>query len=355
MLNLHYKNVNNKIYEEYLKYLLEKYFDININSNIIINNPFLNYSCFYPLPSSLEINNYSNNDKVIKNNNFYQFIGNSSHYRIFFGNRLLPNINSDPIPFTFPIKTINNTIELLNTNYFYFEITMDERTRESWNNEKIFIGFGSILLPIYNNSYFHDSICYNLTDGIIQLNETIIKTKGPICNIGDTIGAGIIYISTNTYKFFFTFNGSLITNEQLDNNVIIIKSQITTIIGYNHSCKIKVNFGDDIFKFDIKYYSDPSNVLSQNNKFINNHEFIDNINTKEIICNKIKNKHIGVPFFILSENTIPPMFSFLANNNSVNFNLFNPEQNNVDNSPDQNNIFNIIGQNNFFIPEQNNL
>ena len=49
------------------------------------------------------------------------------------------------------------------------------------------------------------------------------------------------------------------------------------------------------------------------------------------------------------------MFSFLANNNSVNFNLFNPEQNNVDNSPDQNNIFNIIGQNNFFIPEQNNL
>jgi len=322
MLKLTDKNVNIKIYEDYLLYLLNKYF--NINNNIINNNPFLHFSCFYPLPNSLEITYYKQDDEITNNNNIYEFIGNSSINRILFGNRLLPNTSTDPIPFTFPIKISDNIIELFNTNCFYYEVTIDEQTKESWENESISVGYGSITTPLRcNPGWFNESIGYNLIDGSIQFNQIINKNSGPICNIGDTIGAGILYIDINTFKFFFTFNGKIIHNEYLKNNNIIIKSHITTIIGYNHSCKIKVNFGNDIFKFNIKEFCNTNFIISQNNNFINNHNFINIIDTNKIIQNKIKNKDLStaINFTELNiQNTIlSPLFSFTNNNNNNEF------------------------------------
>jgi hypothetical protein len=335
MLKLSDKNVSNKMYENYLKYLLEKYFNINLSNNIIDNNSFLNFSCFYPLPNSLEIRYYKEEDEVIKENNIYKFTGKSSDNRILFGNRLLPDPNTDPIPFTFPIKTNINTIELINTNCFYYEVTVCERIREYWTDETISIGYGSITTPLRcNPGWISDTFGYHLDDGSIQCNQLIIKNSGPICNIGDTIGAIIIYISPNNYQIFFTFNGSIIVNNNFNNN-IFIKSQIVPIIGYNHSCKIKVNFGNEVFKFNVKNFCNTNFIISQNNKFINNHSFINSIQTKKNVKNKIINKnHTKKPNLLtLNQNFVfSPVFSF--------------SDNDVENDTLENIILNIVQNNN---------
>jgi hypothetical protein len=334
MLKLSDKNVSKKMYEDYLKYLLEKYFNINLSNNIIDNNSFLNFSCFYPLPNLLDINYYKDDDEVIEENNIYKFTGEFSNIRILFGNRLLPNPNTDPIPFTFPIKTNINTIELINTNCFYYEVTICERIRDYYDNETISIGYGSITTPIRcNPGWVTDTVGYHLNDGSIQCNQIIIKNSGPICNIGDTVGAIIVYVSINNYQIFFTFNGSIIINKNFNNN-IFIKSQIVPIIGYNHSCKIKVNFGNEVFKFNIKNFYNTNFIISQNNKFINDHNFINNIKTETIVKNKITNKNNTKKkhFFTLDQNAIfTPVFSFSNSNietNALQNILLNIVQNN---------------------------
>ena len=313
MLKLSDKNVNKNMYENYLKYLLEKYCNVNLNNNIINNNPFLNFSCFYPLPNSLEVSHYEDADKINQDNNLYEFVGTPTNDRIIFANRLLPNVNTDPIPFTFPLKINENTIELINTNCFYYEITIDKRIRDQWDNETLSIGYGSITTPINcNPGWISDTIGYHLDDGSIQYNQIVIKNDGPKCNIGDTIGSILVYIAPNCYKVFFTFNGSLIVNNNFNNN-IFIKSQIVPMIGYDHSCKIKVNFGNEIFKFNIKTFYNSNFVISQNNKFIDNHNFINKINTTNIIKKKIKNKKlkINTELFTFNQTSIfTPVFSF---------------------------------------------
>jgi hypothetical protein len=181
MLKLTDTNIKKEMYEDYLKYLLEKYFNINTLKIFILNfNPFLSYSCFYPLPISLDIENYGVDDKINKDNDDYDLIGKCSNNRILFANRLLPNTITDPIPFTFPIKINEKTIELINTNCFYYEVTMGERTREPWINETISIGYGSITTPFRcNPGWVSDSIGYHLDDGTIQFNQ-IINKKGKI-------------------------------------------------------------------------------------------------------------------------------------------------------------------------------
>lgn len=334
MLKLSDRNINNKMYEDYLKYLLEKYY--NINDNIINNNPFLHFSCFYPLPNSLEVSFYEDEDKIIEENNIYEFAGSPSNNRILFANRLLPNPMNDPIPFTLPIKINENTTELINCNCFYYEITICQRVRDPWENETISLGYGSITTPLRcNPGWISDTIGYHLDDGTVQYNQVIIKDYGPTCNIGDTFGAILVYISPSNYKIFFTFNGSLIVNDKFHNN-IYIKLQLIPIIGYDHSCKIKVNFGNEIFKFDIKKFSNSNFMISQNNKFIDNHNFINKINTKNIIKRKIKNK-IPTPtpnLFTFNNQIFTPIFSFLGN-------VTDPET-----SATENAILNIITQNN---------
>lgn len=305
MLKLSDKNVNKNIYENYLKYLLEKYYNINLNATIINNNPFLNFSCFYPLPNSFEISHYEDMDKINQYNNIYEFIGTPTNDRIIFANRLLPHVNTDPIPFTFPLKINDNTFELVNTNCFYYEITIGERIRESWDNETLSIGYGSITTPINcNPGWISDTIGYHLDDGSIQYDQNVVKENGPICNIGDTMGCILVYTAPNYYKIFFTFNGSLIVNDDFNNN-IFIKSQIVPMVGYDHSCKIKVNFGNDIFKFNIKSFYNSNFIISQNNKFINNHHFINKINTNNTIKKKIKNKKLKI-----NSEIFTPFFSF---------------------------------------------
>ena len=335
MLKLSDKNVNKNIYENYLKYLLEKYCNVNLNDNIIDNNPFLNFSCFYPLPNSLEVSDYQDADKINQDNNIYEFVGTPLNNRILFANRLLPHYITDPIPFTFPLKINKNTIELINTNCFYYEITIDKRIRDYWENETLSIGYGSITTPMNcNPGWISDTIGYHMDEGSLQYNQNVVKDYGPKCNIGDTIGSILVYIKPNYYKVFFTFNGSLIVNNNFDNN-IIIKSHITPIIGYDYSCKIKVNFGNDIFKFDIKTFYNSNFVISQNNKFIDNHTFINKINTIDIIKKKIKNKKlkINTEIFTFNHNSMfTPLFSFTQGT---------PENNTLENL-----VLNMITQNN---------
>jgi hypothetical protein len=327
MLKLTDTNVKKEMYEDYIRYLLEKYFNIN-TLNIINPNPFLSFSCFYPLPISFDIDNYKDIDKINKNNDEYDLIGICSNNRILFADRLLPNTMTDPIPFTFPIKINENTVELINTNCFYFEVTVCERTRESWLNETISIGYGSITTPFRcNPGWVSDSIGYNLDDGTIQFNQIVNKNGGPFCNIGDTLGAGIKYISSNNYKFFFTFNGSLIDNKIID-TVFIIKTQMIPIIGYDHSCKIKVNFGQDIFKFNFKSYSSTNTTISNSNQFINDHNFINKINTNKIIKKKIQENKNAINK-LLSQTFFTPMFTLSENNNEINAILSIISQNNL--------------------------
>lgn len=318
MLYLSNNKVNKEIYIEYLKYLLRLFF-FNINYEIITNNPYVAYKSFYPLPTHLITDEYITDNKIVvsvENDNIYSFYGKSNKNRILFGNRKLPHYSHYPIPFTFPL-IINKHIELVNSNVYYYELTIMENIREPWVNETISIGYGSVNLPINTNPGWNtDSFGYHLDDGSFQYNQVVYKNIGPICNKDDVIGAGIIYISKNIYKPFFTFNGTLIEINCIKN--INIKYDIVPIIGYDHSNKIKLNFSQEEFKFNIKNYLHSNRILSNENFFIKSEYNMNNINTKQII---IKKSH-------LTQSLSMPLFSII--NSSTNLNLPIITQNNTE-------------------------
>jgi hypothetical protein len=160
-----------------------------------------------------------------------------------FADRLLPQYGIHPIPFTFPIIK-NDQIELLNSNVYYFEITILDKIREELNNEIISIGYGSILLPINSMPGFVDeSFCFNLKTGNYHNNTILVNNIGPTCKTNDTYGAGIIYLTKNMYQPFFTYNGSIISFAK--DEVVYIKKSIVPIIYFNASNKIYVNFSQN--------------------------------------------------------------------------------------------------------------
>jgi hypothetical protein len=326
MSNLTNYQINKHIYKQYLEYLL-KYFFFNLKYEIIIDNPYVAYNLFYPLPTELIIDNYSIENRVIQNidnNNIYSFYGTINKNRILFGNRKLPKCDKYPIPFTFPV-VINNQIELLNSNVYYFELTILENIRDPWLEESISIGYGSLNLPINTNpGWNNESFGYHLDDGSFQCDQIFYKNVGPKYNQNDVFGAGIIFLSKNYYRPFFTFNGTLINLEFFNN--LYIEYDIVPIVGYDHSNRIKLNFGQEEFKFDIKNYLHNNKVISNENNFIKSEYNMTNIITKNLIMIKSQN-NLNVPLFsIINDNTNLNLPIIAQNSNQISefiFTIFN--------------------------------
>lgn len=315
MLYLSNYKVNKDIYIEYLKYLLKSYF-FNINYEVVTNNPYVAYKSFYPLPTELITDEYVLHNKIVhnvNNDNIYSFYGTPNKNRILFGNRKLPRYDNYPIPFTFPL-IINKKIELVNSNVYYYELTIMENIREPWLNETISIGYGSVNLPINTNpGWSNDSFGYHLDDGSFQYNHIVYKNVGPTCTKDDIVGIGIIYISKNTYKPFLTFNGTLLELDFIQS--INIKSDIVPIIGYDHSNKIKINFSQEEFKFDVKNYLHNNKIISSENLFIKSEYDMKNINTKQIIIKKTP--ALNIPLFSIINNNTNLNLPIVTQNNEI--------------------------------------
>lgn len=306
MLKLLNPKLNKNIYEDYIKYLLSLFYDYKKDYEIIINNHYITYKCFYPLPTKLIVE--ENN-----NNNIYSFEGNELKNKILFADRFLPLCGSHPIPFTFPIIN-GNKLELLNSNVYYYEVTILEK------NEVLYIGFGSILLPTNSiPGWIDDSFSLDLNNGNYHNNTITVNNICPHCKINDVFGAGIRYISKSTYEPFFTYNGSLLSFSKEE--IIVIKKSIVPLICFNSSNKIKLNFSQEEFKFNIKSYLFNNKVISNKNLFLNSNLNLRNINTKDIINKKVlTNLNINllnIPMFSIIDNNLSAMLLSIINENNV--------------------------------------
>jgi len=303
MLKLSSNKINPVIYDEYTKYLLTKFFNFKRYNNIINNNKYFNYLSFYPLPTKLVVQ-YNNNDtnKIIVEDNIYSYSGTDHGFKLLFANRILPYYDKAPIPFTFPIINENNDLELLNSNIYYYELTILENHRESWEKEHISFGYGSVTTPYtISVGWCSDTFGLHLDDGTFYYNQVIFQKLFNSYRVGDTFGAGIIYLDKCKYHPFFTYNGTLI-------KIITdftIKSEILPIINFNHSNKIKLNFGQEKFIFNIKNMIINNFIISHNNSFINSNYNLSKVNTETLVYNKINNLTNLTPFanFSVINNT----------------------------------------------------
>lgn len=299
---------------------------------IICSNPLSAIKSFIPLPTRLLLSEiYSNSNKILKFNNEYQFHGTPGH-RILFSDKILPvkKIKSKikfPIPFTFPVHT-NENVEILQSNIYYYEVTILDKVNlpnTHFESPCVSIGFGLNTTPFNSHvGWYCDSIGYHSDDGTMRQNNTDNTAKiisKPWAN-NDVAGAGIIWISENMVKFFFTLNGKLIwiSNEPFD-----IKGYYFPIIGYDHPNSINVNFSSSKFKYNIKNmiveYS--KEIISTNNSFINSYDI-------GLYLNEYPNPNIKKENNINLTNII----NFININGSI-----NPEDN------EENNI--IINNSNF--------
>jgi hypothetical protein len=292
---------NNKDFAlEYLSYLYKKDED---DIKIYCERPLSAIKCYIPLPDKMDISSvfYSNNNKITNHNNMYQFSGMPGN-RIMFANSSVPfsfnnNIPFDvPIPFSFPniILQENNlqkTLEIISSNVFYYEVTIDNMVNlnNMWPSQCVSVGFA------YKNTninahvgWFNNSIGFHSDDGTIRFNS---EKEAPVISrpwvVGDTVGAGLIYIDkslvhsatslenitekseTFLVQPFFTFNGNII---YMFENPIKMHLPYYPAIGYDHPNSIKVNLSNYKFVFDIKkfIYEHTNKVISTNNSYIEN-------------------------------------------------------------------------------------
>jgi len=326
----------NNFADIYLINLLNFYYDYNIVS-YNCEYPLLGIKNFIPLPSKLLIDSNLYTDKhLITYDNIlkeYQFKGGNG-CRTIFANRILPNntifqsknkehntkkdlndkttksvettsenfIKNDnikfPLPFSFPIFINDSQINILSSNVYYYEVTIKYNKNIdniSSSQEYIAIGYGNknILLNTHLGSIIN-SIGYFSISGNVQNNFYKIKENIKVSVSwfpGDTAGAGIIYLSTNKIKLFFTLNGKLvyITKKSIDIDDIYFP-----VINYNHSHSIDVNFSNKKFIYNIKPlildYS--QNIISSENSFIENYNINPYLNKPP--------KKINIPKFILN-------------------------------------------------------
>jgi hypothetical protein len=220
---------------------------------------------FVPLPTKLRINHYKKMYKEKKNH--YIFQGNPGN-RILATDICIPHPSISPIPFNFGY-VCNNEYRIITSNFYYYELSIDKKQyRQPWNSQCISIGFGSILnlLGSKQVGWNNNSIGIHSDDGryfyCSPKGKEYMGGFGP----GDTIGAGLIYISKDKYKPFFSLNGILC--QELKE--IILKGRLIPQIGYDYSHGISVNFGNKPFKLKVKKILSPNTVISTNNYFINN-------------------------------------------------------------------------------------
>ena len=251
---------NKKLIELCLLYLFNIFF---YETKILIyNNHYITFKSFVPLPIDFISDNII--DIKIDNDSIYLNTDVKNKNRIIIANRILPYFTENPIPFSFPIN-IKDKYEIINSNIFYYEITISEQIKQLWNNETIIIGYGSVYANKKSNpGWENNTFGYHLDDGSYQYNGHIIKNFGPICKFGDIIGAGIIYLSETTYQPFFTVNGILL-NKIIPK--IIITQKIVPMLGFDYAHIIKYNFGKKEFKFNIKNHLYGREIISLKNIF----------------------------------------------------------------------------------------
>lgn len=245
--------------------------------NLIYTNPYITFQSFIPLPTTFISDHF--NDINIEDDSICLTYNLKNKNRIIIADKILPFHSHDPIPFSFPIK-IKNNYEIINSNVYYYEITIGEQIMQSWFDETIVIGYGSMFVNKTSNpGWKNNTFGYHLDDGTYQYNGEIIKNFGPICKIGDVIGAGIIYLSETIYQPFFTINGKLIEKPIPE---ITITQSIVPMIGYDHSHKVKFNFGKSEFKYQIKNQLHARQIISLNNIFFENKNQNKTFNTSRV-------------------------------------------------------------------------
>ena len=265
--NLSLYDISNKeiIICNFINDLYEKYKLSNL-----LNVKFIDIISYTQLPSYFLLEEYNinkipnnkNNKKIIFHENTYIHNGISFH-DIICANINIPYYKESFIPFTFPY-TYNNKSYLINSNVYYYEITVDTNIIcDEWPDMNISIGYGSELITLQNIILGFDkhSIGYSSYGNII--NGSIIKDSYKDISFkkygkGDTIGAGVIYESSS-YKIFFTLNGKLCKKMVL----FPLDIKLIPMIAINYNALISVNFSNKPFKYNfINHIS--SNIISFN-------------------------------------------------------------------------------------------
>lgn len=292
--------------------IVNKIFDKKLILRIMIDKILLSHFMHLtPYPTKLNDNDLKEL-KVSLNlkKGMYMFEGNHGN-NIISTNFIVPDYKKSMIPFTTFIQK-NKKIHTILSNIFYYEVYIGlNANRPSWPDKAIGIGFGK---TIFNNSkmvgWDSESIGYHSDDGnIFYENKSIKHSKyGP----GDTVGTGVILISPNVKKFFFTLNGKLIYMTEEKN----IKNSICPQISFDYNYPIKINYGLKEFKFDY------TELINSNFTVNFNCNFMDKLNYSNFTVKNLKTKLPNIVNIIFKssniESNITNLIDFNSNENIEN-------------------------------------
>jgi hypothetical protein len=254
---------NKDLAKKYIVDLYERYIPIYNDINVL--KPLQCLLSFVPLPYSFETSYLHDKDQINKSNNIYTFLGQPGD-RIMYGNRRIPNYQTDSIPFTIPI-TIEDEVNLIQSNVFYYEVTiLNTNIRKPWDNECVSIGFGTKNTPYKNHvGWTRDSWGFHSDDGnLMNSNKSIKITES--WSVGETVGVGLVYEKKNQYRLLFTKNGIIID----DTKFIKTTEDIYPMIGFDLSSPIFVNWGQKQFKFQLNNYICSNQIINNKNTFLSN-------------------------------------------------------------------------------------
>jgi len=254
---------NDKFKDEKIKKIIMEEFP-NL-SNLKLDRPLHTLMCLHPLPFEFLVDYFDDTEKIIRKNNNYFYLGHPGD-RILFANRRLPFYNEDPIPFSFPI-TKNGVTKMIQSNIFYYEVTFGDKSfRKPWKNECLSIGYGVLSTPIKCQvGWYAKSWGFHSDDGSFIHNNSSIPITYP-WKFGETYGVGLKYMNKFKYELFLTKNGLVV----IDNIYIEIAEYLIPMIGFDLSIPIKVNWGQEEFKYNLENIICSNKILSHKNNFLKN-------------------------------------------------------------------------------------
>lgn len=192
--------------------LFFRYFYFTHNYPIIYNNVYLQFINIYPQIKQLHTEHIPKKNEVIRiNSNLYpsnRYILNGERNKHFlYSNYVIPHVSNSSIPFTCGIIK-KKKFKLINSNIFYFEVTIDKENFRSENwEESCLIGFSSAEKNLSQIVFgkIH-SFGLNLLENRVEINSEYIYLNNFIQK-GDTVGIGLKYLQKYKYKIFITLNG----------------------------------------------------------------------------------------------------------------------------------------------------
>lgn len=285
------------------------------NNMIVCDRPLLAMQCHVQLPKEFILSSFHVNENLItKNKNIYSFKGIGGN-RIIIANKCVPCslFNDIPIPFSFPIVCKEQNTEIIQSNVYYYEVTITNNVNinNTWPSQCISVGFATNETPVNSHiGWFADSIGYHSDDGTVRYNNsggaTIISRTW---DVNDTVGAGIIYVSKNTFKYFFTLNGKIM---YMSENPVCITKPYFPAIGYDHPNSISINLSTSEFKFNLKKF-----IVENNTGVINTESKSSNDNIDDFYLNEHLNYKKNIPnyYIDLSNNKVGKGATY---NNNIN-------------------------------------